>query len=338
MKRLSFLLLSGLLLLPMISHGQQGKDFNAFTRIYPIGEDPSISVKTSYVAQETILFEATPIARYSIYNNMLRGLATNNPHMQAWYIAARPQLRMYLEESLPVKTPSYQIAFGTQHLYRRQHDTFLAFSIESGHYSNGQPNCAFSEDFVDGSPECEELYQQITPETNLSDLLNRRSGNFSTNFTELILRLSFNELDDDFVAKRVHSIQLGTTYYHDRLLFLFEAGGFSDQDIELYGRFRHLLAYEYVHTYAGGSRLALSENMELIQGAHAQVNPLRSASTVTYFPFPKMKEVGFFASYIYGHDNYNFRFVDAGHQLAAGVKWSSFPPVHLKSSSFFEEE
>ena len=49
-----------------------------------------------------------------------------------------------------------------------------------------------------------------------------------------------------------------------------------------------------------------------------------------YYPIGKFKEFGVMASYIYGHDNYNFRFVDGGSQFAFGLTWSSFPSFQIQ--------
>jgi len=71
------------------------------------------------------------------------------------------------------------------------------------------------------------------------------------------------------------------------------------------------------------------QQFEVIIGAHPHVNPLRMETSVTYYPLQAAKSLGFVLSYIYGHDNYNYRFVDAGHQVAVGVSYDLFPPVKL---------
>ena len=118
---------------------------------------------SSYVKWETILFEANPIANFSLYNNFEKGLMNGKNHLQAWYFSFKPQLRMYTENSLPVKTPSYRIFPATQHMFRLQppNDSvqrFWGFAFESGHYSNGQSGCAFSEMYEDGTKESNRNY------------------------------------------------------------------------------------------------------------------------------------------------------------------------------------
>jgi len=305
-------------------------DFRGFKEVYPIGDDANIGYKTSYVASETILFEANPNVKYSFYNN-LRATLLDPEKEYGWcaYIHFKPQLRMYTDNSLPVKMPSYRVFLGTQHLFKvREHDLF-AISLESGHYSNGQSGSAFSADFKDGSKEGDSLYSLINADTDLSKILNRTSGNFSTNLTELIFNYRFNKLNENYIPYSTHSLKLGTVLYHDGFLGVLPFGGYSDNDIKLYGRWRFLCGYEYVHTFRKddenkGIRLSLSENLEVIQGAHPSVNPVRSETTLTLFPTKKFPEFGFFVSYVGGHDNYNFRFVDSGSVFFAGITWTSF--------------
>ncbi len=311
--------------------------FNNYTQFYPIGDDPNIRIMSSYTTQETTVFEANPIIRYSFYNNFQKGLLDNeNVHTQAWYVSFRPQLRMFTDTSLPVRTPSYRGLIGTQHLFRLKtqnvlNQKFWGFSFESGHYSNGQDGSAFSELFADGSPQSDSLYNLINSSTILSEILNRRSGNFSTNLTEIIVNFRSYKLDDDYIPKQQHSFNVGYTLYHNLFLGIGNFGGFSSNDIKLYGRHRFLLGYEFMKVLEKLNyiRFSLKQNFVFIQKPHESVNPLRSESIITVYPFKKSNALGFFFSYIYGHDNYNFRFVDSGNQVTFGVTWSQFPPFTM---------
>lgn len=335
MRRLSILLLQVLLLSTGLVCAQ--KSFNDFVQAYPIGDEPNMRYLSSYTKQETMLFEANPIVRYSFYNNFVKSLMNDSTHMQGWYISFRPQLRMYTDNSKPVKTPSYRTYLGTQHMFRLPNKSdstqqFLGFSLESGHYSNGQVMSAFSEKYPDGSKESDSIYNTITSATKLSDILNRNSGNFSTNLTELILNYRCYGLDDNYQPKSMHSINLGYTLYHDLFLGLLDFGGYSDQDIKLYGKHRFLLTYEYMRVFEHwkNRRLNLKQSFEWIEKPHASVNRLRMESSCTLYPFSSNKTMGVVASYIYGHDNYNFRFVDSGHQFSVGLCWSQFPLFQMK--------
>jgi hypothetical protein len=295
---------------------------------------------TSYTKQETILFEANPIVRFSIFNNFMKGLMNEEKqHTQAWYVSFRPQLRLYTDNSLPVRTPSYKVFFGTQHLFRIKSNApgiqnFWGFSLESGHFSNGQDGSAFSESFADDTPQSDSIYNTINTSTQLSEILNRRSGNFSTNLTELILNYRTYRLDDDNQPKQMHSLNVGFVRYHNRFLGIADFGGFSQNDIKLYGYNRLLIGYEYMKVLEryNNKRYSLKQQLEMINHPHSSVNPIRSETSFTFYPFAKSKAVGVLVSYVFGHDNYNFRFVDSGHQLTVGITWSQFPPFALTSA------
>lgn len=338
MKRICNLLL---LLVSPAFFGQTDA-FKGFTEIYPFGEDPNIRYMTSYTPQETILFEANPIMRYSIYNDFMEGLMSSDiTNTQGWYIAFKPQLRMYNSRSKPVKMPSYRILLGTQHLFKipyssRHTALFWGFSLESGHYSNGQDRSSFSEEYEDDSVEGNAIYETITPSTRLSDILNRNSGNFSTNLSELQVNFRKYALDGDYVGSKGFSITAGYMLYHNYFLGIGDFGGYTDNDIALYGRNRYSLSGEYMHviqdTRLKGMRYTVRQAFEYIDNPHQSVEKLRAETTFTVYPFRRSKALGILASYIYGHDNYNYRFVDHGNQLSIGIVWSQFPPIQLAAA------
>lgn len=343
-----FILCWGFLYAPAAAVAQSNKSLNRgsiinFVDFYPINTDPYIGWKSNMTDKETILFETNPEVRISLYNNFVAGMNEGRFHTSAYYIHFRPQLRMFSENSSPVKTISTPILLGTQHAFlfnRYQSDgtlddfkrSILSFSFETGHYSNGQKMGAFTEAYEDGSPESEAIYNTITPTTNLSDILNRNSGNFSTNLTEIRVNYRANKLDSNAIPVRTHSITFGGTLYHNRLLYLFNLGGYSANDIKIYGRIRLNAGYEYVNylPFFRKVRYALAENIERIFNAHPFVEPMRFETSVTVYPFPEIGDLGFFLSHTWGHDNYNYRFVDSGHQFGIGASFSVFPPFTLK--------
>ncbi len=319
----------------------QKKIFNA---VYPIGENPNIGYKTSMVPSiEKILFEANPTFRMPLYNNILRHFQNGSRSGSTLYFNFRPQFRMYTDNSLPVKMPSYKISIlGYQKLIRLPESKFakdhlLAFAIESGHYSNGQSGCAFDKNIPDGSPACDSVYKLITPHTDLSKLLNRESGNFSTNYTELIINYRYiTKIDEDQVPLSGLSFKLGWNRYHDKLLWLADIGGYSDEDIKIYGRNRFMFGVDgfksinktnWLKRKLCIDRFSGNINAEYISRPHPFVKPLRiELSATAYF----INNVGVFISGIFGHDNYNFRFVDSGSQFFAGICFDIFPPMEIR--------
>ncbi|QEC75474.1 hypothetical protein [Mucilaginibacter ginsenosidivorax] len=310
---------------------------NIHQAYYPVGDDPNIgwfSTMASAKKYETILFEANPIVRYSVFNNIYKLGDRADNHFQAWYLSYRPQLRMYTENSLPVRTPSYRILAGTQQVCRIHDADLLTFSLESGHYSNGQDGGAFTDKYADGSPESEAVYKTITPQTNLSSILNRKSANFSTDLTEFIVNYRRNILaagpNTDNIAIRTYSYKFGGTFYHDRFFGVFDAGGYSDEDIKIYGKVRLLAGFQYVEKVKWG-RWSFTGNLERIFNAHQSVEPWRLETIATAYPIRATPDLGFFVTFIAGHDNYNYRFVDSGHQFGLGISWNLFPPIKLKN-------
>lgn len=330
-----------LLLIPLLAFctNIMSQSFNDYAQYYPIGEDSNIRLMTNMSDKETILFEANPVLNLSLQNNFIKGLLDESQtHTEAWYVSFQPQLRMFTDNSLPVKTPSYKIFLSTQHLFRlnvtsNENHQFLGFLVQSGHYSNGQDGCAFSPDFKDGAPECDSIFNTFQSTTNLSEILNRRTGNFSTNITKLILNYRSYQLDEDNVAQRMYGLQLGYTLFHDRFLGIGSFGGYSDNDIQIYGKHRFSIRFKFMKVLKQHNdlRYSLTQKLSYIHKPHDDVNQIRAETKATIYPFAQSKTIGFFISYIYGHDNYNYRFVDDGHQFTCGITWSQFPPVQMTS-------
>lgn len=313
-----------------------------FNAVYPIGESPNIGYKTSMVPKiEKMIFEANPIVRLPLLNNIQRNLQNDRMNASAIYFNFKPQIRMYKDNSKPVRMPSYNIGLAYQHLLRLKHieNAFLAFSVESGHYSNGQDRSTFDENLEDGSIASDALYDVITDESDLSAMLNRKSGNFSTNFTEFNIKYikSVGALNDVYKPTSTFSVQLGYNRYHDRLLLVLPAiGGYTENDIKIYGKNRWKLAFDYMNTFhkeEGDIRdwsldtYVIATSLNYIYKPHAWVDPLRTEITGTvYFA----NNMGIFLSGIYGHDNYNYRFVDHGFQVFAGLTFDVFPRIQWK--------
>ncbi|QHI34898.1 hypothetical protein IMCC3317_02430 [Kordia antarctica] len=336
MKKIVFIFLLIGIIFTGFSQNNNEADNNAFTDYYPIVVKPTFGFLTNNNAKEDILFDAKPTVYYSIYNDM-RSVMQNSIEKpsDAIYITFQPHIRMYAEDSKPVKTPSYRFMFGWQRLVKTKSNNFFAWAVESGHYSNGQSGCAFLAGEDDESVACTDFHATITDDTNLSDLLNRNNGNFSTNTTKFSFNFRFNNLNEFDKPYKVHSFTTSWELYHNRFLWLFDFGGFSDFDINIYGRNRFSLGYEFVHAWKPDLRYAFEQKFEIIQGAHPFVEPLRSETTLTLYPFDS--NIGIFASYIYGHDNYNYRFVDSGNQISVGISWDWFTPFQIKRAEKIRE-
>lgn len=78
----------------------------------------------------------------------------------------------------------------------------------------------------------------------------------------------------------------------------------------------------------------MKQDLEYILDAHDHANTLRSETKATIFlgclPWDFSSNLGIFSSYIYGHDNYNLRFVDSGYQVTFGFTWDMSLEVNMK--------
>lgn len=326
-KKLIFLFLLHNLLLSSQNISNQRNDFSN-RDYYPITDKPYIRYLSDGSDKESIILDAKPSLYLSIYNDMVANIEHEKYRFSdAVYIAFLPHIRMYNEESKPVKTPSYQILLGWQRLLKLKNNTFLSFLIETGHYSNGQSGCAFNENAKDGSIECQNTYNNITNNTNLSDILNRVNGNFSTNFSRLGIQYELNNINNQSRPVRTHSFLLTWEPYHNNLFGLVDVGGYSKEDIKIYGKNRFNFNYGFTSTFKNKYRFSFEADFELIDNPHPSVTPLRSEFIFSFYPFNK--HVGFFLSYTSGHDNYNYRFVDDVDQFSVGLNWDWFAPFEI---------
>jgi hypothetical protein len=317
--------------------------YEAYSHVYPITEDPSVRWMSNYSKYEKIQFEANPLIKFSFYNNFVKRLPdTTKLHSMAQYLDFRPQFRLYKEESQPIKTPSYRIFLGTQHVFRlkNKHENvaqFIGFAYQTGHYSNGQSKCTFVVDEWDGGRICDSVYAQIDDNTDLSALLNRKNGNFSVNLTEITANYRFNKLGSNGFAKQSHSINLGYVVYHKGMLGFIDVDLVSDADLQILGQHRLNVSYEYTRSFRFSrktnvyQRIRLKQQLEAIIGAHPHINPIRLETVATLYPASVVSALGLTFSYIYGHDNYNFRVIDSGQQFTVGLTWDLFPPVKLRN-------
>jgi hypothetical protein len=302
-------------------------NYGSFIHADPIRDYPVVGYRSSLRKDEKIIVDVHPVLSLSIYDNFERRLKQRKLFSQGYYFSFRSHFRMYNEQSTPVKMPSYKVLLGLKHLFRINQQNYIGYSIESGHYSNGQSGCAFIGGGKDGSHQSDSVWATINNNSKLSDLINRTDGDFSTNLTELMLSYRYvTKLDTYAKPKHLHTLAVGAVYYHDRLFGLFDKGGYSNNAVDVYGRWRFLFNYIYNYNWRSGYRILFSENIELISGAHPSVDPFRSLTQATFF-LPR--SLGFYVNFIHGHDDYNLRFVDSGNQFGVGITWDFFPPLEV---------
>ena len=309
-------------------------NFYSQSDFYLVGEEASVNLNFSDnpLGDKGILFEARPIVRYKFYNNIKARLINDSSKVASTsYLIFSPHIRMYNENSEPIKMPSYQVAAGYQHTWifnpqKKASKRLLTGALESGHYSNGQSGCAFASSQVDGSQPCNNLYNIINDNSNtqLSNLVNRTNGHFQTNFTSFYVNIRELSKSGSKVFSKSNSLTLTYTLYHRNMLFLLNYGGYSDNDIQIYGKHRIGFSYEFSSKVRRKYFYVLKQHINYIVGDHSSVNSLRSETSFSLFFSKKARNFGIKTAYIFGHDDYNLRFVDDVNQITLGVVFSPF--------------
>ena len=292
---------------------------NPFNSYLPIMESSSISWRSPMNKNENIVFDLQPTLYYQFYNTYSNQEGLDK---QAVYANFKSHLRMYNENSLPVKTPSYKAFLGYQRSFSWSKNQ-LNIAIETGHYSNGQSRCAWDASVADGSEECQAAYRAINDDTDLADIYNRNSGNFSINLSQLIVQFVIPRVDETKLrdAAIAHRFTLTLGRNDEAFALLFDFSGKED-DIQLVGD--NFINIETESFFSPNEKLdfSLKNELEYVNGVHASINPWRYTFSVNVFPLEWV--TAFYVAYTTGHDNYNYRIVDSGNQISVGVRWDLF--------------
>ncbi|MAZ71578.1 MAG: hypothetical protein CMC70_00375, partial [Flavobacteriaceae bacterium] len=172
------------------------------------------------------------------------------------------------------------------------------------------------------------VYETITDDTNLAEILNRKTGNFSTNLTRISFNYRQNKFIDNSIPKRIHSYTVTYQLYHDNFFGIIDFGGYNPKDIDIFGRHRLEANYEYTF-YWKGMRMVAGQDVFLQLGAHPSVTPYRSQTKLIVHPWNT--DLGFFGQFDFGFDDYNYRFVDDFPRFSFGISWDWFTPFLLES-------
>ncbi|PPK95744.1 hypothetical protein LY01_01337 [Nonlabens xylanidelens] len=321
------ILLIALFLTSFISYAQRDKH-RRFKEYYPISIRPDLSVGLGNNEYEEILLEARPVVYYGIYNDLRKALNKDTiTNGDAVYLSFQPQFRIYNEDSKPVKTPSYKLLIGWQKIIKTNEDNFFTAAIESGHYSNGQAESAFSTEFDDNSEESIALYNSFTDDTDLAKLLNRSGGNFSTNLTRLSVNYRFNTFNEVNIPQKIHSFTATYQLYHNKFLGFADFGGYNPEDIDILGRHQLEFGYEFT-SHLKKMRYTLSQQFNYTIGSHPSSVPYRSETSGILYPWNS--DLGILAQFSIGRDDYNYRFLDDFARFKIGITWDWFTPFVVK--------
>lgn len=195
-------------------------------------------------------------------------------------------IRMYREESFPVRTPSYMPQLTAYYMISQKAELkSLNIFGRIGHHSNGQDGVFF---FEDGS-------------------VNRKSGNFATNFLELgMIKTNFNT--------RLHA------YQFFKSSFEIHPKGFIQEELEgIYSKYRwhnefSVFKRKTNDDNCGTEKPAISLKGEStwMFGNYGQLDPWsvkRLNISLTFYYHPGfLEDIGLFVQAYHGSDYYNIYF------------------------------
>jgi hypothetical protein len=220
-------------------------------------------------------------------------------------VIAKINLRMYWEESNPVKTPSFMpratYFFWFNSLNNLVHNNFkiLYFSVMISHHSNGQSGNFYTND----------------------GRVNTESGNFSTNFLEFAANaFTLNNFWIN-LAYQWHPGFNREPGLHDQ----YETG-------RALIKLRKFFFFEYIDLQLFGSVSYITTGRKYIQtpeepnAQHPAIAGIK-AKTSDNFNYQLQfhlrpywfDDVSFFAKYDYGYDYYNIHFQEKIHKIQVGV-------------------
>lgn len=324
-------------------------NLNAQVRPFVFGADERVSLKPdgSFVFNHTdggLVFEAQVAPDVQIVGNMATQLAKvlepERPTVRGYSLFATPmfRLRMFNEDSNPVRTPSYMPKVSLQFAWLKNLSTdtepstrhngpirmIVMHSVPFGHHSNGQNGCLM---IGQERPDCE------PKETSVPFVrrFNTENGSFSTNYVRggvsyhrLFPRGDTAEGDSEdlgWTTKRAWSAGLSAEFNPKR----FVGGSLSDElrlvygdkrfDFQLDGAIRDLRVRLWRLKFSCG-RAAASGSIRYI---HRTLSTLRLGGNAEALCLPKgWGGAGLFVRYVDGQDYYNLNFATRIKRLQFG--------------------
>jgi hypothetical protein len=250
--------------LPLVSQVNQGNSY--------------ITFPTDIGNIEPLWFEGNVIPNFNLrksHNSRLMGVLT-------------PQIiiRMYQEESFPVRTPSYMPQITVYYrLTDFEKERSLNLYGRIAHHSNGQDGNFFLED----------------------SKLNLKAGSFATNFLELGL-ITTN------VNVRFNAYQFFKTSFE-----VHPEGFIQEELLGIYSRYRwhntlsiFKLVPDYTQSNSNKPTISLKGETTWMFGNYNNLNVIsakRLNLSLTFYYHPKfLEDIGFFVQYYHGSDYYNMYF------------------------------
>ena len=322
---------------------------DAQVRPFVFAADERVSLKPdgSYVFNHTdggLVFEAQVAPDVQIVGNLSAQLAkvlgADRPTVRGYSLYATPmfRLRMFKEESNPVRTPSYmpklslQVAWlknlSTETDPSRRYDgpirMILVHTVPFGHHSNGQNGCLM---IGQQRPDCEPKETEVP----FVRAFNTENGSFSTNYVRG--GISYHRLHPRGDIPEDESEDLGWTTKREWSVGLtaelnpkgFVGGSLSDELRLIYGATRVELQIEGAirdmsvrlgKLRFSCGRAAVSSTVRYI---HGTLSNLRFGGNAEALCLPKgWGGTGLFLRYVDGQDYYNLNFATRIRRLQFG--------------------
>jgi hypothetical protein len=314
----------------------QDTPFTAQSGTRPI-VNPDATYVFTQVPNSDLIFEAQIAPRIVVIDSVgeatRRLLAAIRKPVWGWQLSATPmvRLRMFDEESSPVRTPSYmpkatvQIARFTN-LSRADESDEEEFSrgpvamwlldvIPFGHHSNGQTGCLFaSEAREPGGPCIESARHQV------AGAINKIDGGFSTNYIEAMGHYGRMHLD----AERAPEADYATRWeWRGGAGFQINPKGFLVGAIDaelaaIYGPTRILFEAMAARRDGGRcGRLDAGIRVQYVHDVPAGLPAITTKAEAACLP-RRWGGTGVFVRFYRGQDYYNLGFADAITRLQFG--------------------
>ncbi|MGL1900696.1 MAG: hypothetical protein OCC49_01080 [Fibrobacterales bacterium] len=304
-----------------------------FAQYQTLEETPFIgwSTPTGNDFNEKVVMEARPILKMPFIDGVTPFIYQDSTY-QRLSIIFDPHIRMLYKNSMPVIMPSYRVSASyAPTRYVSSIKSFITPMIEHGHYSNGQSGCAFGSS-EDADSTCQALYSNLD-ELNLGEQLNRKSGEFSTNFVRSKLKLMkvMGFYPGTGMVEDALEVTLGYTRYIDRL-FGFSIAGYNTLDTKFYSMNRYLVevaGHHYLMMFNEMTQLRYGVSAQYLPSQHSQITPY-NVSLFGNFTYPS--GVGVFVKAEKGQDLYNVRMVDDIFRVFIGVSFlfRSSEPAYIE--------
>jgi len=323
------------LMLLAASAGAQDTSFTAPSGSRPI-VDPDGTYIFNHLPSSNLIFEAQIAPRIVIRDSLgdatRRLLAAVRRPVWGWQLSATPmvRLRVFNEESSPVRTPSYMPKATVQiarfknlstadpsdegEFSRGPIEMWLVDVIPFGHHSNGQKGCLFTSQSRDAAGVCVESARPQSRAINTTD------GSFSTNYVEALMRYGRMSLDSERAPEGEYATRwewrAGAGVQFNPRGYLF--GAIDDELAEVYGTTRVIVEAAVARRdewRCGRAEAGL--RLQYLHDAPVGLPSLTTKAEAECLP-RRWGGTGLFLRFYRGQDYYNLGFAEAISRLQVG--------------------